>query len=140
MTSAPDRRVLATPCTAFKDPDPTPLPAWRRYLGPRVALVRQRARDEERRAFVLSGLLGLVAMEALVPLYDHLLVEEEVAQQRPRVVEQLKEAGVEEMDFLHRPLGVDPQLAPYLRLIVEACALAGVALRLVELKALPGND
>lgn len=140
MTSAPDGRVLATPCTALKDSNPVPQPAWRRYRGPRVAHVRQLALREERRAFVLSGQLGLVTMEAQVPLYDHLLVEEEVATLVPRVVEQLKEAGVEGMDFLHRPLVADPLLAPYLRLIGEACALAGVALRLVELKELPGND
>jgi hypothetical protein len=140
MSPALGARGLATTCTALKDPTPAPLPAWRRYQGPRVAHVRSEAARRGLKAFILSGQLGFLSLDEPVPYYDHLLLDGEVAALLPKVKAQLENQGLESLEFLHRPLAQDPLLAPYLRLMREACALAGVTLCLVELKDLPGRD
>lgn len=135
-----DGLALATTCAALKDTRPALLPAWQRYRSPRIAHLQQLAHARHLPFLILSGKLGLISAEESIPHYDHLLQLEEVPAMLPQVVAQLGAIGLAQLEFHHRPLEHDPLLAPYLDLLDQACAQAGVELVRVELLELPGRD
>jgi len=132
--------ALATTCAARKDPRPGLLPAWQRYRSPRIQHVRALAGQRQLPFLILSGRFGLLAAEEAIPSYDHLLLSGEVEDLLAQVVRQLEAFGLTRLEFHHRPLEVDPLLAPYLDLMTRACRAASVELSLVELHDLAGLD
>ena len=86
---------------------------------------------------ILSGEFGLLGSTDPIPWYDHLLLQEEVEAMVPRVTAQLRERAVAGIAFHTADPAADPAVQPYVALIIRACALAQVPLRLVVLPGSP---
>ncbi len=129
-------RVLVTTCSAAKRRDPGLLPARHRYRSPRLAAVAARAAATGIPWLILSGEFGLLAPDDPIPWYDHLLRPEEAADLVPRVADRLRELDVSAVTLVTGRLADDPNLAPYVAVMREACAAAGASWRHEEDPAL----
>jgi hypothetical protein len=127
--------LYVTCCTAAKKPDPGVMPAAWRYCSPRLDAVLNLAVEHAVGFRVLSGEFGLVAAGEPIPDYDHLLTGDEVAAHAGRVADQLREIGPLGVVFFTRDAEADPGAQPYRSCCEEACRLAGVPCRVIELPA-----
>lgn len=94
-------KIICTTCSAAKDPDPNPIPAFKRYISARIAEVQTIAQKEKTPFWILSGEYGLIHSSQLINYYDHLLVDSEVEQLADRVSKQLLENNISEIVFFH---------------------------------------
>ena len=78
---------------------------------------------------ILSGKFGLVDWNHPLPLYDHLLLAEEVPQLVEVVKQQLGNKGITQVDYYSRSPEVDARIIPYMNTIENACASIGVDLQ-----------
>jgi len=131
------KTAFCTYCSAAKDEEPNSMPAIDRYFSQRIAKVSDAASQVGSDFLIFSGKFGLLKPADLIPFYDHLLVDEEVADMVPRVADQLKtimaDTGLQALLFFAHSLEDDPLLGPYLRCLQEAglmvkCSVAVVSL------------
>ena len=104
-------KILCTYCAGRKRPGSRPLPAIRRYLSPRIAVLHREARRRGSAwAFrIVSGRYGLLAPETPLPWYDHLLREDEVRPTLDRAEVLAQAPSVEDDRFRVPPaLGQEP--------------------------------
>ena len=120
--------ISCTYCSADKRRDPKPLPAVARYLSDRIDSLHGAGP-----LLILSGEYGLLAPDDLIPWYDHLLMPEEVDGLVPQVTSQLRSRSITALDFHTADPLHTPAIRPYVAVITQACATAGVVLRLVLL-------
>jgi tetratricopeptide (TPR) repeat protein len=78
---------------------------------------------------ILSGKFGLVDWNHPLPLYDHLLMAEEVPQLVEVVKKQIGNKGITQVDYYSRSPEVDARIIPYINTIENACASIGVDLQ-----------
>lgn len=121
-------RIFCTYCSASKDPSTGLVPAYKRYISDRIIHVHQLAEAEKVLFCILSGKFGLVDWNEPLPLYDHLLLPEEVPQLVEKVSRQLSEKGTTHVHYFTKSPSEDPQLWPYIRTIEQACKKARVHL------------
>jgi len=121
-------RVFCTYCSASKDPAKGLVPAFKRYISPRIALVQELAEREGAHFCILSGKFGLVDWNQPLPWYDHLLLPEEVPQLVEMVIHQFAEKRISRVDYYTRSPQADPKIIPYANTIEKACRSAGVDL------------
>lgn len=123
-------RVICTYCSASKDPAKGLLPAFKRYISQRIIQVQEIAESEGVGFCILSGKFGLVDWDQLLPLYDHLLLAEEVQQLADTVTHQLVKKNITRMEYYTRLPKVDPNVSQYASTIDVACRSAHVELRI----------
>jgi hypothetical protein len=126
----PPEAISCTYCAADKRRDLEPLPAIARYRSDRIAALHAAGP-----MLILSGEYGLLAPEDPIPWYDHLLMPEEVEELVPQVISQLRSRSITALDFHTADPLHTPAVRPYVAVITQACAAAGVALRLVLLSS-----
>jgi hypothetical protein len=119
-------QAVLTTCTEDKRLDPMPLPASRRYVGPRIDAALAEASRRGWPLLFLSGVYGIIEAGALLPSYDHALQEGEVEALVPRATEQLRALGVTEFVALLRAEET-PGWAPYWAVLRGAASGAGVS-------------
>ncbi len=107
------------------------MPAIKRYKSRRIAKVAQLAHERGETFAILSGRLGLIDENELVPYYDHLLLSAEVDELAVKVGAQLREFGEKELEFYYRPN--DAAWDPYIQVIKQATKYTSVKLIMVEL-------
>jgi len=122
-------RVICTYCSASKDPAKGLVPAFKRYISPRIVQVQELAERDGVHFCILSGKFGLVDWDHPLPWYDHLLLPEEVQHLADTVTQQLVEKNITRIDYYTRLPKVDPNVSPYANAMEAACRSAGVALR-----------
>lgn len=110
--------IACTICSREKDPEQKPIPAHKRYLGDHVARVRRIAYEKDLPFFLLSGKLGLVYEDDMVPYYDYLLQEQDVERLIRKVRKQLASRGVHRLWFYTKE---KPHWLPYRRVLLGAC-------------------
>ncbi len=133
---------MATPlyitcCAAIKDPVEGLLPAAWRYRSARIDAVLALAVEHTVGFRILSGEYGLVAAGEPIPDYDHLLGADEVAAHAERVAAQLRQLAPGRVVFFTRSAEADRAAQPYRICAEEACRLADLPCRLVELPGGP---
>jgi hypothetical protein len=124
-----------TYCAADKKPDPGFLPARIRYQSARIQQVFELSSAQNEGFGILSGEFGLLAADALIPWYDHLLTADEVAIHARKVEKTLEEWAVDEVIFYTRDLALDPNLKHYHDCIARACSALTLPLRIVLIEA-----
>lgn len=129
--------LYITCCAAAKDPAEGLLPAAWRYRSARIDAVLALAVEHAVGFRILSGRYGLVAAGEPIPDYDHLLTGDEASALAARVAAQLADIGPGRVVFFSRSAAADPAAQPYRACAEEACRLAGLSCRVVELPAGP---
>ena len=129
--------LYVTCCSAAKKPGDGLLPAAWRYDSRRLDAVLNLAVEHAVGFRILSGRFGLVAAGEPIPDYDHLLVAAEVAAHAGKVAAQLGEIAPRGVVYFTRDAAADPGAQPYRACCEEACRLADVPCRVVELPAGP---
>ena len=120
--------LLLTICSADKDPSPEPLPAWKRYRSTRISELYRRSHREGLPLYILSGKLGLVAAEDMIPFYDHRLTMGEVAGLGATLAQRLQDLQASEVTFVARSRET-PGWSPYWDVVERACeTVTGVRL------------
>ena len=119
-----------TYCSAAKRDDPGMLPAIDRYLDRRIHDVAALAAAAGEHFLILSGEYGLLKPDDPIPWYDHLLRPDEVEDLVLPVTAQLTALGVNELIYYSVDPAIDPLIVPYRHTVTQACARAGVALRI----------
>lgn len=128
--------LVCTYCSAPKRRDPGPLPAVERYLSPRITGLHETAQREGRMFRILSGHYGLVAPDAPLDWYDHLLQPDEVSAMVPAVAAALTRIAVSRVIYHSANPAQVPAIRPYLEVMQQACNQAGVTLEIIFL---PGD-
>lgn len=123
-------RAACTYCSALKDRSPGYLPAIDRYQSARVQKVATIAARDGLPFFILSGRLGFINSNELIPYYDHLLESEDVPKLVGVVAEQIRKWKIRELLFYTTPIERERQLQPYADLLQEACSKTGTRLSL----------
>lgn len=130
-------RILCSYCSAAKRLDEGPLPAIERYRSDRLRELWRRGTADGAPLHILSGQFGLLASEAPIPWYDHLLDAREVDAMAARVAQELRALGVTSVEYHTASPDEAPDIAPYLAVMRAACAAAGAELTIVELEGDP---
>lgn len=129
--------ILCSYCSAAKRLDAGPLPAIERYRSDRLRALWRRGIASGTPLHILSGRFGLLAAEAPIPWYDHLLEGREVEAMAARVAQDLRALGVAAVEYHTASPDEAPDIAPYLAVMRTACAAAGAELTIVELEGDP---
>jgi hypothetical protein len=129
--------ILCSYCSAAKRLDEGPLPAIERYRSDRLRELWRRGTADGTPLHILSGQFGLLAAEAPIPWYDHLLDAREVDAMAARVAQELRALGVTAVEYHTASPDEAPDIAPYLAVMRAACAAAGAELTIVELEGDP---
>ena len=127
-------KSICTYCSESKDLNEELIPAFKRYLSPRIILVKEIAEKENIHYCILSGEFGLVDWNQPIPWYSHLLIHEEVPNMVDKVVNQIQIKKISEIDFYTRSPDFDSRIIPYLETIKKAIQLAAIKLRIVSLE------
>lgn len=125
--------VFCTYCSAEKDAAEELLPAIQRYRSERIRRIYESARNAGCGFYILSGEFGLLAPEALIPDYDHLLVADEIEANAFKLAEQIKRYSITQIVFFTLPVLLDEKLAPYHAALRLACVIASAQLSFVEI-------
>jgi hypothetical protein len=125
-------KILATYCSAQKDEQLDPLPAYQRYQSDRIKIVIAKAEDQNVSFMILSGKFGLIHFDQPLPYYDHLLKPFEVEEHANFVAMQITENGISEIEFYSRSIEEDPNLQAYHDCMKQACQLAKVSLNVIH--------
>lgn len=126
---------LVTYCCRDKEPAPGPMPARDRYLSPRIQRAEEAARLVGWDFVILSGLHGLLGPGDDLAWYDHLLTLDQVEEHAVRCAGQLAGRRADAVVMLSRREAVDPGVGPYRVCLEQACSVAGIPFRLVEIGA-----
>lgn len=129
--------LYITCCARNKESAAGLLPAVRRYRSTRIGAVAELAARRKAAFRILSGEYGLLAPDAPIPAYDHLLAADEVTGLVRRVARQLAELAPARVVYVTRTAAADPLATRYHACCVEACALAGIPWRSLEVAAGP---
>ena len=123
--------ALLTTCTAKKALSRAMIPARDRYLGARIEAAAARAQHERIPLLFLSGVFGIIRAELPLPWYDHALQPYEVDGLIPMIADQFAVLEVSALTAMLREPG-SPGWAPYHRLLIDGCRLAGVSLKIEQ--------
>lgn len=129
--------ILCSYCSAAKRLDEGPLPAVERYRSDRLRALWRRGVENGTPLHILSGEFGLLAAEAPIPWYDHLLEAREVEAMAARVAQDLAALGASAVEYHTAAPDEAPDIAPYLAVMRAACAAAGAELTVVWLEGDP---
>lgn len=129
--------ILCSYCSAAKRLDEGPLPAIERYRSDRLRALWHRGIVDGTPLHILSGQFGLLAAEAPIPWYDHLLAAREIDAMAARVAQALRALGVTAVRYHTASPHEAPDIAPYLAVMRAACAAAEAQLTIVELEGDP---
>ena len=110
------------------------MPALRRYLSPRIHLVRLKSKSRDAGFAILSGRFGLIGPYRKIPFYDHLLRRDEIARLLPQMVDYLIKKRYRSVYFFHEPLRRSRKIGPYCDAIRRACRLAQARLKMIEIR------
>ena len=125
--------LYATYCSRDKSAVPGTLPAIERYRSERIQAVFEAASAAGAGFRILSGRFGLLEATSEIPLYDHLLTAEEVAEMTKKVAGQLRQLEPGQVVFFSRTVQEDPRVAPYRATIMAACKRLGIAITMVDM-------
>jgi len=125
--------LFSTYCSKEKASIPRNLPAIDRYRSDRIQAVFKAATAAGAEFRILSGKYGLLEASTPIPLYDHLLVSEEVPGMTARIAEQLQQIKPSKVVFFSRSVKQDPRVVPYRSTIASACKTKGIELIVVDM-------
>lgn len=120
-------KIVATICSKDKLEVDRELPAQELYLGQHVEDTKKIADQEGLDFYILSGLYGLIPGTQKIPLYDYYLQPDAVEELTERVVQQMEEAEITEVDFYFED---KESWQPYIDTIKNACERLDVKLNL----------
>lgn len=125
--------VFSTYCSADKEITDELLPAIERYRSDRIRRIYSAALTAGAGFFILSGEFGLLAPNAPIPYYDHLLTGDEVEAHSFKIAEQIKRHGITQIIFFTLPVKADEKLAAYHDCLRLACQQTAINLSFVEI-------
>jgi hypothetical protein len=125
------KTVYCTYCSKQKSEEEGEIPAIQRYLSQRIAQVNLMAMMDGVPFFILSGEYGFIPSDFPLPYYDHLLQPAEVSIMAARAAEQMKNIGIEQVNYYSNNVEQDSTLAPYRAVIEKTCQTAGVQLKIL---------
>lgn len=128
---------MVTICCREKDRSAELLPAIRRYRSDRISRMAELAVHTDLPLVILSGLYGLIEAEEPIPYYDRLMSESDIPRIAALSAEFLKNRLAAGVVFCLPDPEIDPHVKPYLKSLEEACATAGVGLRVFLLPPYP---
>ena len=137
MVTGMNAPLYVTCCSAAKKPGDGLIPAAWRYCSLRLDAVLNLAVEHAVGFRILSGEFGLVAAGQPIPDYDHLLTGGKAAAHAELVAAQLREIAPQGVVYFTRAAAEDPGAQPYRACCREACRLAQVPYRAVELPTGP---
>ncbi len=124
-------KIICTICSRVKREDDGLLPARVRYAAPHIAATEKIAQEKGESFYILSGKYGVISGDMEIPNYDYYL-ETSASEPLSRVIaEQLKSAGVTEIDFYTEQ---KPTWASYEAAITKGAQSAEVILRIHHLQ------
>ena len=124
-------KIICTTCSKEKVEESATLPAWKRYVSPRINSIREIAHASNLPFFILSGKMGLIHEDAHITYYDYILTESDVERLVPLVKEQIEKNKITHIIFYSKPKEGD--LIPYYTLLERSTADAKI---LFEIKTL----
>jgi hypothetical protein len=127
-------KVFCTYCSASKDPADGKIPAFKRYISPRIVLVQELAEKADAHFCILSGKFGLVDWNEPIPWYDHLLIREEVLSLVEIVVNQIRNKDISEIEYYTRSPSLDLNIIPYMNTIEKATRICGCGMHVFTLE------
>ena len=89
---------------------------------------------------ILSGLYGLIDAEELIPYYDRLMGEGDIARVTAVNREYLRRRKIDGVIFCLPDPAIDPHVKPYLKSMEAAAAAAGCGLKVFILPPYPGPE
>ncbi len=120
-------KIVATICSKNKLEIEGELPAQELYTAPHIVDTKKIADEEGLDFYILSGLYGLIPGTQKIPFYDYYLEPDAVPELIDKVVEQLEEAEITEIDFYYED---KESWKPYINSILGACERLEVKLNL----------
>ena len=127
------KTIFLTYCSAKKNHKSELLSAIERYKSLRIQQVNSAALTLNIDFYILSGKFGIISSKKMIPDYDFMLENENVAEHSIKVEAQLDSLEIEQMIFFTRSILEDKNLKPYLELIKQACKNKKVSLTVVNL-------
>lgn len=124
------KTAYCTYCSKQKSEEDGEIPAIQRYLSQRIAQVNLKAMMDGCPFFILSGRYGFIPADYPLPFYDHLLQPEEVNRMAARAAQQMKDIGLESLNYYSNKPDQDATLLPYMAVIEKTCQLVGVTLNI----------
>ena len=92
-------KIIMTICSAEKDMDMAHMPAKQRYLNNRIKIVDQIGKKKSLPFYILSGKLGVIKADELIPWYDKQLKMDDIPTILPIIIKQLKKEDIKEIIF-----------------------------------------
>jgi len=126
-------KVICTVCSNKKNKNKKLLPAYLRYISPRIKKIRNIAKKENLPFFILSGKFGLISDTESIQWYDHLLKKDEVQALTKKVIIQMRDLGITELLFYKKQIE-NKGWEPYYELIQEAVLETSSTLHVCILK------
>ncbi len=123
--------IICTICSKKKNEDPELIKALLRYTGTHVIKVEMIAREENLPLFFLSGKMGLIGSEDLIPFYDHPLHSHQVMNLAERLTHQLLIQDIEIVKFYMK--SKIPWI-PYQAALTRACENSETELEVYKLE------
>lgn len=123
-------RIFCTYCSKDKDGSAQLLPAYLRYLSPRIDKVYKEAKAKGLELFILSGKFGLIHSDTKIPDYNQLLKFEEVTQIIKRLSVQLTNYNIDDILYYTKSPDQDVLIRPYLYAIEIACGCNNVGFQI----------
>lgn len=114
-------KYLVTTCCKEKRNDKKLLPVIDRYLDPRLRQVFNISKDLNTEFLILSGKYGLLRPNDLIPYYDQILTDEQVAKLVERVLNQLQTLKVSELIIYGKDKNTNQSWKPYYAVLQSAC-------------------
>ncbi len=131
------KTAFCTYCSAAKIMGDELMPALARYDSRRIKAVHEAASNVGSDFYIFSGKFGVLNPEDPIPFYDHLRVDDDVANMVAKAADQLKTimvaTGMQIFLFFSHSLADDPLLGPYHRCLQQAGDIAGCFVIIVDL-------
>lgn len=96
-------KIICTICSKDKNKEGSLLPAYLRYTSPRIAEIKKISDTEVTPFYILSGVYGLLKDDENIPYYDHQLLEIEIDQLSHKVIKQIQDLDIKEIEFYTKP-------------------------------------
>ena len=127
------KTIFLTYCSAKKNHQYDLMSAIERYKSSRIQQVYFAAQSLNLDFFILSGKFGIISSKEMIPDYDFMLKNENIAEHSIKVEAQLKSLNIEQIIFFTRSILEDKNLKSYVESIKQACSNRGINITIVDL-------
>lgn len=125
-------KIICTICSKDKNKKESLLPAYLRYISPRIAEIKKISDTEISPFYILSGVYGLLKDDENIPYYDHQLIQTEIDTLSSKVIKQIQDLNINEVAFYAKPKDT-PGWTYYYKVIEESTSRTNAILKIFTL-------